>query len=418
MAQATGDELDWLAKLNTLPHGLRGYYRFFWNHFESVRRTDAAGWHEWKALYLPTLQFLVAGCEMVSVPWLAAFVERDREEIEARVLHDWRRFLRVTRDGNNREAWGVVHQSFVDYLMEEHPELDLPNTHGRIADHYLTTWGGLGQGLPGLAVPDTAAQDDGYGLRHVMHHLWRAKRYDDLCAVADAAFFAAQARYFRSYQSTFDDLKLAVRAADSLGNRVGMLGLACVHAGLKARLARLGSLEIIQLYARFGKTDLALKLTEEIADHEAQARTRVSVAREVFASDPCLSRSLIRQVLQSTAGVLSGDRREFFRLVADRWPEELVAFLEGAKSEEPFLALLDRSPELTEKPTHFMLRRLSSEWQARLRRCLEILPESPIAGRTWRIRFLQNSPRARLVGGYQHLGLGIGHRRRIGADSL
>ena len=64
-----------------------------------------------------------------------------------------------------------------------------------------------------------------------------------------------------------------------------------MHAGLKARLARLGSLEIIQLYARFGKTDLALKLTEEIADHEAQARTRVSVAREVFASDPCLSRS-------------------------------------------------------------------------------------------------------------------------------
>ena len=35
VAQATGDELDWLAKLNTLPHGLRGYYRFFWNHFES-----------------------------------------------------------------------------------------------------------------------------------------------------------------------------------------------------------------------------------------------------------------------------------------------------------------------------------------------------------------------------------------------
>jgi hypothetical protein len=58
----------------------------------------------------------------------------------------------------------------------------LPDTaHARIADHYLDRWGGLDAGLPRLAADLTEADvDGGYPIRHLVSHLERAGRFDDV----------------------------------------------------------------------------------------------------------------------------------------------------------------------------------------------------------------------------------------------
>jgi len=368
VAQGVEGELDWLDPVDQLPHGLIGYYHFFWNHFESGCRKNAAAWQEWEALHRPTLQFLVASGEMVPVQWLAGFVNRSAGEIEACVLRDWRRFLRATRDSNNRECWGVVHQSFVDYLAEYHGgELKLQDAHRRIADYYLTRWGGLEQGLPGLAVAEMAALDGGYGLRRVIRHLWQARRHAELCQVADQPFFAAQVQHFRSYQSTFEDLDLAVQAADSLGDRVRMLGLALAHAGLKANLDRLGRQEIIPLYARFGSVDRALRLTAEIADHAQRAETQVAVARELFPGSPEQASSLVDEVLARSGELSEYVRKTIFRHIACFLPKSLVGYLETAGDRETLLALIDHYFELYDgNAILFKLQRLEKPWLERL----------------------------------------------------
>jgi hypothetical protein len=48
--------------------------------------------------------------------------------------------------------------------------------HHRIADRYFNLWGGMDNGLPGLANLDLAGVDDGYGLIHVSGHLVAAGR--------------------------------------------------------------------------------------------------------------------------------------------------------------------------------------------------------------------------------------------------
>jgi len=48
---------------------------------------------------------------------------------------------------------------------------DLQAAHRRIAYHYLSEWGGLEQGLPGLRQRETRRTDEGYGLRHLGTHL-------------------------------------------------------------------------------------------------------------------------------------------------------------------------------------------------------------------------------------------------------
>ncbi len=69
----------------------------------------------------------------------------------------------------------MVHQSFVDFLVEEN-RVDLPATHDRIANFYLSAWGGLD------ALFQSAGREelDGYGLRHMAEHLEKAGRPDDL----------------------------------------------------------------------------------------------------------------------------------------------------------------------------------------------------------------------------------------------
>ena len=166
------DPLD----IASLPSGLRGYYHQFWSQMEQVRGQE--GWAEWQALYRPTIAFLAAAREAVPASWLGAMIGRPAEEIEERALQRWRRFLGQERTGDS-ERWRVVHQSFVDFLVEER-KIDLHAAHDRVASFYLSAWGGLDAGLPDLFDREERARLDGYGLRHLTEHLEAAGRHEDL----------------------------------------------------------------------------------------------------------------------------------------------------------------------------------------------------------------------------------------------
>ncbi len=73
----------------------------------------------------------------------------------------------------------AVHQSFVDFLVEER-KVDLRAAHDRVASFYLSAWGGLDAGLPALFNPARREELDDYGLRHLAEHLERAGHLDHL----------------------------------------------------------------------------------------------------------------------------------------------------------------------------------------------------------------------------------------------
>ena len=168
------DPLD----LKTLPNGLRGYYGQFWSHIKEA--SDREGWADWDGLYRPVIASLAAAREPVPTSWLAYLVGRSAVEIEERALGRWRRVLSQERDGDT-VRWRVVHQSFVDFLVEER-KVDLRATHNHVASFYLSAWGGLDEGLPALFETSrrVAEAEDQYGLRHLAEHLEAAGRVDDL----------------------------------------------------------------------------------------------------------------------------------------------------------------------------------------------------------------------------------------------
>jgi tetratricopeptide (TPR) repeat protein len=162
--------------LEALPSGLRGYYQQFWSQMEQVRGQE--GRAEWNRIYRPVIAFLAAAREAVPESWLEAMVGRPADEIIERALQRWRRFLGQERKGGS-ERWRVVHQSFVDFLVEG-KKVNLSKAHNQVASFYLSAWGGLDAGLPALFDPAQRGELDDYGLRHLAVHLERADRLDDL----------------------------------------------------------------------------------------------------------------------------------------------------------------------------------------------------------------------------------------------
>ena len=170
--EAGFDSLD----LDTLPRGLKNYYEQFLARMEQqVSREDAKAWH---SLYRPVIALLAAAKEPVTVDWLAHLVGRPAEEVRDQALKRRRRLLSQERWKEQR-AWRMVHQSFADFLAETEREY-WRETHARIADRYLSIWGRLEAGLPGLQDPARRDADDCYGLRHLAIHLKEAGRVDKL----------------------------------------------------------------------------------------------------------------------------------------------------------------------------------------------------------------------------------------------
>ena len=163
--------------LDTLPIGLRGYYEQFWSHMAPAPEEDRREvWEEWDQIYRPVIAFLGAAREPVTAEWLAALVGWPARKIRERVLRRWQRFLHQDQE---QRTWRVVHRSFTDFLAEK-MEADWRAFHERIADRYLTAWGGLEAGLPGLHDLVKLDMDVRYGLSHLAAHLEAADREDKL----------------------------------------------------------------------------------------------------------------------------------------------------------------------------------------------------------------------------------------------
>ena len=82
----------------------------------------------------------------------------------------------------------------------------LPDLHCRLADSYLTSWGGLSAGLPALDPADARIDDCRYGITYVADHLAKADRDDLLHALLAAEVPASAGGTGNSWFDVHDQL--------------------------------------------------------------------------------------------------------------------------------------------------------------------------------------------------------------------
>jgi DNA polymerase III delta prime subunit len=147
-----------------LPAGLDDFYAYLLR-----TRIGEKEWREWGADLLETL---LAVQEPATLEHLARLLGW-----EARPTHD--RLLRISElldpAALKQGRYWRYHWSLAEFVADRQRAgiwwCDLPAAHRRIAHHYLSEWGGLEQGLPGLRRRETRRTDAGYGLRHLGAHL-------------------------------------------------------------------------------------------------------------------------------------------------------------------------------------------------------------------------------------------------------
>jgi archaellum biogenesis ATPase FlaH len=147
-----------------LPAGLDGFHEY-------LLRTRI-GEREWRAWGAELLETLLALQEQVTLEHLARLLGW-----EARPTHQ--RLLRISElldpAALKQDRYWRYHWSLAEFVADRQRAgiwwCDLQAAHRRIAYHYLSEWGGLEQGLPGLRQRETRRTDEGYGLRHLGTHL-------------------------------------------------------------------------------------------------------------------------------------------------------------------------------------------------------------------------------------------------------
>lgn len=174
--------------IDELPADLAGYYA------ESLMADhDDPGWGR---LGLPLLATLAAAAEPLPVATLTRLAGLpDPHPVHVLCGNRLRPFLTAAEGEMGEQRYSVYHASLREFLAGRGPATladggqaqreefarAATDAHARIADHYLTAFGGLREGLPVLAAdPSIACQDDGYALRHLAEHLERARRAENL----------------------------------------------------------------------------------------------------------------------------------------------------------------------------------------------------------------------------------------------
>jgi hypothetical protein len=171
----------------SLPADLESYYT---QNFSLMR--DEPDWAPW---YLPLLSTLCVAAEPLNEAELAKLAKiADESRIRRFLLAQFRPFCEVS-DANGSQLFSLYHSSLRDYLAgtADSPTLsgalglrrELQDAtllaHSRVADTFLTEWGGLAHGLPGLQDNLALARAHRrYGLKHLVHHLKYSGRNDQI----------------------------------------------------------------------------------------------------------------------------------------------------------------------------------------------------------------------------------------------
>jgi hypothetical protein len=229
--------------LDVLPDGIWDYYARFWRRWRDERR------EAWFAVHLPLLATLSVIQEDASSDLLGALADLNKDPSRDALLdEDWRPFLAVSEGDEAR--YRPYHASFREFLegrldregrraMDRALARELAaahrEAHTRIADRYLSRWGGLEAGLPELSEDSVRLLDGGYGFRHLTAHLAESGRHEELDRLLQVESVDGSAwrnTWFAAHDATGDlsdylaDLTRAWRVAETHSNRELSLGSA------------------------------------------------------------------------------------------------------------------------------------------------------------------------------------------------
>ena len=175
------------------------------------------------------------------------------------------RSCKSAQTGHDSLRYAPYHASLVEFLSGQSPAGDAADgvsaagsplarelrdaaaaAHRRIADRYLSLWGGLDNGLPGLIDAKLAEADGGYGLRHLGTHLAAADRAEELhrllaVEISDGGrpvngWFHVHDRY-GDLTGFITDLDIATRQAERENDPLLLAGSPAPDVALEIRYA-------------------------------------------------------------------------------------------------------------------------------------------------------------------------------------
>lgn len=213
-AQGVREGDDTLLNLAALPKGLYGIYQDFLGKIKE-RRQDVS----WDHAYKPVLGTLAVAQEPLTRNQIVNF-SGVRKGTVGTILVQVKQFLDVIGTGNDR-YYAVYHTSFGEYLISEENEdyIDGLEAHSLIADYYIQFWSGVDGELPDFQNWESLDFNGGYGLRHLVHHLERAGRWEELHSLVTTGQQHLQWAELRraaegSYEGYLSDLEAAWRCAE------------------------------------------------------------------------------------------------------------------------------------------------------------------------------------------------------------
>jgi hypothetical protein len=163
--------------LEALPTGLWQYYESFWRDYRARHDADWQRWYEPLLSTLAVIQEAVPLERLVALSGIAANEPEDMTQLADVLGGDWGPFVRCSERGRAYELYHHTLRSF----LREHLAAQTRDAHARIADQYLTRWGGLEGGLPDLPegprVGDATLSEPAeqrYGRRYLALHLANA----------------------------------------------------------------------------------------------------------------------------------------------------------------------------------------------------------------------------------------------------
>jgi hypothetical protein len=176
--------------LETLPDNLWQYYEEFWQE-----ERNEPNWYE---IGLPMMSMLAAAQEAVSLKQLTTWAGvKPSPSLRPLLNERWRPFLSVEGESEARR-YRLMFSSLREFLEGSGAPAGLPSgeeslleelsgavkgAHKQISDHYLAAWGGLDAELSDLLDHAEFNADDKYGIRHLVTHLEKAGRIDELHAL-------------------------------------------------------------------------------------------------------------------------------------------------------------------------------------------------------------------------------------------